>query len=402
MQASDDHGPVLKLLFGEESSGEGSGEAARAGAAVLHELLAPPRLDKERLRRALERIDEETAATPHTFGTRRAPLYFWAAAAMLVLAVGIALLLPVKAPEPRPTETVSVELLGTHRWRVGDSIITSEGSGIQADDIEGLKLDAGRLAIVTDRAQRRRSPVAVCVSGRVHIFVKNASRAVVRVPAGEKLAAISVYSGQSDAIRMEVPELDERLALNEHSDATVEFRDGKGAVVSRWADTTSKIPPAQPGTVLLRLKTGRVLLGVVSSVHEAGVIFEALQVYDIRQKESVLNDEIAAWTPAYTPRGQKVYAEWLEELLPKQLVHARDSWSEYLEQRQRRPGMVLDHPLLVDARLPFIEYGTLQRGDLLLYSARPASPELGPGWALDASGGVSRLDEMQKEEEPDF
>lgn len=398
--------------------------AAEAVRALFRRELAAPPFDRAKLLKAMQERAAAAPASPAPFSIVERPRArvwsFAAVAALLAVAAGVAWVLlrspdgtdfatqpPEPAPPPGPR--LVAERLPDGRWRYGEAatLTPRDGTRVQASDDGVMDLRAGRAELVCDGQARARVEVLAALDGNVRVSLLGPSRSGLRVLPGGRGLAFSVYEGARNSVLvMPRAKWPPEVLVGRDVDGIV-FLDSapKGFRLALWPDVTAALPPATPGDVYLRLANGSIVRGRVTARTE-----ESVQVLGARtpvpeagpgtdpapgaeMPETFLAREVAAWTPAETPRGRDTYARWLDECASAQLLDARRAWLLYLTEadagleHERQPAEFLAS----QRPLPETPLRLARRGDEPVLQLVPQDPDLGPGWEMNTRGEVTRI-----------
>ncbi|MCW8132288.1 MAG: hypothetical protein KIS92_18215 [Planctomycetota bacterium] len=408
--------------------------AAEAVRALFRRELAAPPFDRAKLLKALHARASAATASPAPFSIVERPrVRAWriaAVAALLAVAVGVAWVLlcspdgtdfATKPPVPPPGPRLAAERLPDGRWRYGEAatLTPREGSRVQARDDGVMDLRAGRAELVSDGHARARVEVLAALDGNVRVSVLGPSRSGLRVLPGGRGLAFSVYEGARASVVFLTPLVKWPPTFAGRDEDGIVFVEDqareRGSRCALWPDVTAALPPVTPGDVYLRLANGSIVRGRVTARTE-----ESVQVLGARTPvpeagpgtdpapgaetpETFLAREVAAWTPAETPRGRDTYARWLDECAAAQLLDARRAWLVYLSEldvgraHERTPAEFL----ATQRPLPETDLRLARRGDAPVLQLVPRDPEFGPGWELNERGEVTRIapDEAVKGQE---
>jgi hypothetical protein len=266
-----------------------------------------------------------------------------------------------------------------------------------------MLLKSGRAELVTEGRLAAPVEIVSALDDMLRLSVAGPSRCALRVLPGGKGLALSAYDGAPEAVALRRMDDSAAFAAGRNVDGLLFPADPnlekKRAPFVLWPDVTAALPPVTDGEVLLQLTNGRVLRGRVTAQTAqsvqlfgtwAGTSLTGLASGPAKVPESILAAEVAAWTPAETPRGRDTYARWLDERLPKQLEEAKRNWFVILSAAPN-PDFYPYELISAEHLLPEVEYRVQRRGQERLFQIVPLDKDLGPGWEMDERGLPARI-----------
>lgn len=415
---------LLRVLSGEASLDTlppDQREKAHHAFEMLRAAVAAPAFDADRLRDSLRKLRPAPSAPagPTVFASKPVlifglPVVLGKVAAVLLacsLCFAIAWQIVGTSTKSHPI----AEQLAPDRWKVGTAIIGAPFEDVLIDDGVVL-LKQGNAQIVNNAIGSNETEVLRALEGRVAFSVQGSLRGSVRVIPQRSAVALSVYEVDNGRLQTAFRNGSQSFQSQANSDALVLLNADDEVAVAQWLDVTTPLPPVTQGEVLLRLRSGRIVHGVVTQQSPDGILLHPtdaegrlleeeedaapkLQTENNRliwgdpithQPESILAEEIAGWVPRQTPRGRELFARWLSELLPAQLRGKSGDWRRMLEAQEISATSEFANLHLIprDWLLPEVTYKIQTSPEGTVLFANPNSPELGAGWYLDATGQI--------------
>jgi len=420
------HDLLLRVLSGEaslESLPPEQQEKARRAFTSLRAAVAAPAFDAARLRESLRTL-KPSSVEPTVFTAKSATLL--GVPAILVKVFAVVLLSSIAAAawhafgtRTAPALRPSARQIAPDRWRIDSATVTATANGASMED-ETVLLKHGSAQFANDGAAAVETDVLRALDGRVAFSVRGALRGAVRVIPQRNAVALSVYDSGDGALRTALRGASLNLDTLANSDALLLLNDAGEASVVRWDDITTPLPPVTQGEVLLRLRTGRIVHGVVAQQSREGILLHPtdaagrllneeddqetpeLRFEESRliwgdtithQPESILAEEIAGWVPRQTPRGREVFARWLNEILPAQLREKSAEWRTLAEQHgpESTPNFTQLNLIPREWLLPEVSYSIKPSNEGPTLFAIPNAPDLGAGWFVDSAGQLHSM-----------